>query len=291
MADEIPVQRPTIDAHHHLWHYTPDEYGWIDDTMQTLRRDFLPQDLAAAAASAGVTGTVAVQARQTLEETEWLLELAAAHPLIQGVVGWAPIASPDFPELISRLAANPHLKALRHVIQAEPDPNYILRPDFNRGIRALLPTRLTYDILILERHLPQTIDFVDRHPHQLFILDHIAKPRIAAAELHPWATRLCKLAERPNVLCKVSGLVTEAEWQSEAGISPETFKPYLDTVVAAFTPARLLAASDWPVCLVATTYPEWWQVLRAYFAPFTSSEQAAIFGGNATAAYKLEQIS
>lgn len=284
-----PQDTPAIDAHHHLWRYTSADYGWIDDSMLAIRRDFLPQDLTAALTAAHIEGTVAVQARQSLEETRWLLTLARETPAIRGVVGWAPLIDIAFPEILARLQLDHHLKGLRHVLQDEPDPNYILRDDFNAGIRTLTDAGLTYDILIFERHLPQTIEFVDRHPNQLFVLDHLAKPRIGAAELHPWATRLCKLAERPNVLCKLSGLVTEADWRSSNpdSTSLDTLRPYLDTAVEAFTPARLLAASDWPVCLLATTYPDWWQLLRTYFAPFTPTEQAAVFHENATRAYNL----
>lgn len=274
----------TIDAHHHLWRYSPAEYGWIDETMETIRRDFLPPDLLSALASAGVDGTVAVQARQTLDETAWLLDLAEATPAIRGVVGWAPIAGHDFPGVMEKFDGRNKLKGLRHIIQAEPDENYILREDFNSGIRAMLGSGLVYDILIYERHLPQTIDFVDEHPNQPFVLDHIAKPAIAGGNVHPWATRICKLGERENVWCKLSGLVTEADWKTW---TPETLKPYLDVVVEAFGPTRLMAGSDWPVCLVASEYAQWWGVLRDYFAAFTEAERAAIFGANATYVYDL----
>lgn len=274
----------TIDAHHHLWRYTPEEFDWLEGPLEPLRRDFLPADLIAALHSAQVDGAVTVQARQTLEETHWLLDLAAQTPAIRGVVGWAPIADPTFPAHLDQLRANPTLKGLRHVIQAEPDPNFILREDFNRGITALKDTSLVYDILILERHLPQTIQFVDRHPDQQFILDHIAKPLIAAGTLEPWATHLRELARRPNVACKLSGLVTEADphrW------TPTQLTPYLETAVAAFGPKRLLAGSDWPVLLAGCDYPRWFHLLRAFFAPYTANEQAAIFGGNATNLYNL----
>ncbi|GAC1425863.1 MAG: amidohydrolase family protein [Acidobacteriaceae bacterium] len=274
----------TIDAHHHLWRYTPIDYGWIDETMEPIRRDFLPPDLLAALASAGVDGSVAVQARQSLEETTWLLDLADDTPAIRGVVGWAPIAGEDFPSLMEQFDGRHKLKGLRHVIQGEPDENYILREDFNSGIRAMLGSGLVYDILIYERHLPQTIDFVDEHPNQTFVLDHIAKPLIAGGIIDPWATRICKLAERDNVWCKLSGLVTEADWKTW---TPDTLKPYLDVAVEAFGPTRLMAGSDWPVCLVASGYAQWWQVLRDYFAPFTESERVAIFGRTAERVYQL----
>lgn len=274
----------TIDAHHHLWRYTPQEYGWIDDTMQLLRRDFLPADLKSAMRSAGVDGTIAVQARQTLEETRWLLDLADENDEIRGVTGWAPIAGPEFPGVMEEFDGRAKLKALRHVIQGERDENYILREDFNSGIRALEGSGLVYEILIYERHLPQTIEFVDRHPNQLFVLDHLAKPLIATGVMEPWAAQMRELGKRENAWCKVSGMVTEADWNAWTS---ETLKPYIDVAVEAFGPQRLMAGSDWPVCLVACSYERWWQVLRAYFSSFSQQEREKIFGQNAVEVYNL----
>ena len=282
---EAGIRRETrIDAHHHLWRYTPQEYGWIDDRMSALRRDFLPADLAAAMATAGIDGTVAVQARQTMEETRWLLDLAEKTDAIWGVVGWAPIAGEDFPGVMEEFDGRAKLKGLRHVIQGEKDENYILREDFNSGIRTLLGSGLVYDILIYERHLPQTIDFVDEHPRQVFVLDHIAKPPIAAGVVEPWAERMRELGRRENVWCKLSGMVTEADWN---GWTPETLRPYLDAAVEAFGPARLMAGSDWPVCLVASGYAQWFEVLRGYFAEFSEVERGLVFGGAAVEVYGL----
>ena len=278
------VGKETIDAHHHLWRYTPEEYGWIDEPMSALRRDFLPADLKAAMATAGIDGTVAVQARQTLDETRWLLDLADKTDAIRGVVGWAPIAGEDFPACMEEFDGRDKLKGLRHVIQGEKDEHYILREDFNSGIRTMLGSGLVYDILIYERHLPQTIDFVDEHPDQAFVLDHIAKPLIAAGALEPWATRMKDLGRRENVWCKLSGMVTEADWKAW---TPATLKPYLDVAVEAFGPARLLAGSDWPVCLVASGYAQWFEVLREYFAAFSEAERARVFGGTAIEVYGL----
>ncbi len=278
--------KPTvIDAHHHLWRYTPQDYGWIDESMQPLQRDFLLPQLTEAIAGAAVDGTVAVQARQSLEETRWLLDLAeqAGSP-VRGVVGWAPIAGEEFPTIMEEFEDRPKLKGLRHVIQGEPDESYILREDFNAGIRALAGSGLTYDILIYERHLPQTIKFVDRHPRQAFVLDHVAKPLIAQGSLEPWASRMRELGKRQNVCCKLSGLVTEADWTQW---NMDTLRPYLDVAVEAFGPDRLMAGSDWPVCLLASGYSQWWHTLRTYFAGFSETEQARIFCGTATALYAL----
>jgi L-fuconolactonase len=273
-----------IDAHHHLWRYSAQEYAWLDEPMKELRRDFLPKDLMREIAAAGIGGTVAVQARQTMEETRWLLQQADECDAIRGVVGWAPIAGEDFPEVMEEFEDRPKLKGLRHVIQGEKDENYILREDFNSGIRTMLGSGLVYDILIYERHLPQAIEFVDEHPQQVFVLDHMAKPMIAAGRMEPWAQRMRELGQRENVWCKVSGMVTEAEW---AGWNAETLRPYLDVVVDAFGVERLMAGSDWPVCLVASEYGRWFEVLRDYFAGFSDAERDAVFGTTAMSAYGL----
>ena len=273
-----------VDAHHHLWRYSAEEYGWIDERMAALRRDFLPKDLMAEIAAAGIDGTVAVQARQTLEETRWLLKMADACEAIRGVVGWAPIAGEEFPGVMEEFEDRPKLKGLRHVIQGEKDENYILREDFNSGIRTLLGSGLVYEILIYERQLPQAIDFVDEHPEQVFVLDHVAKPLIAAGQMEPWAARMRELGRRENVWCKVSGMVTEAEWSSWDAAA---LRPYLDVAVEAFGVRRLMAGSDWPVCLVACEYGRWFDVLREYFAGFSEEERDAVFGGTAVEVYQL----
>lgn len=273
-----------IDAHHHLWKYTAAEYGWLDESMAELRRDFLPGDLMREIAAAGIDGTVAVQARQTLEETRWLLDLADECEAIRCVVGWAPIAGENFPEVMEEFESRAKLKGLRHVIQGERDEHYILREDFNAGIRAMEGSGLVYDVLIYERHLQQTIEFVNRFPEQVFVLDHVAKPLIRAGVLEPWASRMRELARRENVWCKVSGMVTEADW---SGWTEDSLRPYLDVVVEAFGPKRMMAGSDWPVCLVACGYKEWFEVLRKYFAGFSKDEQDAVFGGTAVGVYGL----
>ena len=273
-----------IDAHHHLWRYNSAEYGWLKEGYQALQRDFLAKDLMKELAGAGIDGTVAVQTRQTLDETRWLLDIADECAAIHGVVGWAPIAGEEFPGVMEEFEHRPKLKGLRHVIQAEEDENYILRADFNSGILAMQGSGLVYDILVFERQLPQTIEFVDEYPEQVFVLDHIAKPRIGAGVMEPWAANLRELALRQNVWCKVSGLVTEADWKSW---TPETLRPYLDTVVDAFGVDRLMAGSDWPVCLAASHYKQWFDVLRSYFGGFSEGERDAIFGGTAVGVYGL----
>lgn len=272
-----------IDAHHHLWRYSPAEYGWIDGAMSSLQRDFLPADLSAALRSAKIDAAIAVQARQSIAETEFLLECAASSPDICGIVGWAPLAAPELSAVLDRFADEAMLVGYREIAQGRP-AGFFDDAGFNKGIRQLTQRNLTYDVLVFERQLPEVIRFVDRHPEQRFILDHAAKPLIAAGELEPWATNLRELARRPNVACKLSGFVTEADWHQW---TPHAVGPYLDTCVEAFGTARLLAGSDWPVCLVATTYDRWFSVLCKYFAAFTPAEQDRIFGRNAMELYRV----
>lgn len=276
-----------IDSHHHFWKYSAKEYDWISDEMSVIRRDFLPADLQAEIKAARIDGVVSVQARQTKEETRFLLDFAAKHDFIKGVVGWVPLADRNAPAHIEEMMnlANPKLRGFRHVIQGEPDDNYILREDFGEGVKALHYWGLTYDILIFEKHLPQTIQFVDRHPQQIFIVDHIAKPVIKTGSFKAWAENMKKLAERPNVFCKVSGMATEADWKKW---TPAQMQPYFDTVLNAFTPRRLMFGSDWPVCLVATGYTRWVRTVEAAYAKLTVAEKERIFGGTAAAVYELK---
>lgn len=273
-----------IDAHHHLWRYTPEEYGWINEQMEVLRRDFLPKDLKPLLDGAGIAGAVVVQARQTLEETDWLVEQAADAPFIRGVVGWAPIASPEFPEMLQGLRQKKKLKGLRHLIQDEADDAFILDAAFNRGIRAMRDSGVVYDIVIHARHLGPTLKFVDMHPDQPFVLDHCAKPVIVRDEREPWAGLMRELARRPNVACKVSGLVTEADWQRW---TPAALEPYWRVVLEAFGPERLLFGSDWPVSLLASEYQRWADTVAEWTAPLAASERDAIWGGNAIRVYSL----
>jgi L-fuconolactonase len=276
-----------IDSHHHFWHYNTDEFGWIYDEMSVIRRDFLPEDLRRSATEAGVDGVVSVQARQTLEETNWLLELAEQNAdFIRGVVGWVPLISADVGGQLRQLAStHPKLKGVRHVLQGEADDRYMLRDDFNRGVSHLAALNLAYDILIFERHLPQTIEFVDRHSaDQRFIVDHIAKPRIKSNELEPWRTNIRELARRPNVFCKVSGMVTEADFRAW---TPQELRPYFDAVLEAFGPRRLMFGSDWPVCLVACGYARWRDVVETFAEGLTKDEKAQLFGETAKRAYLI----
>jgi L-fuconolactonase len=260
----------TIDAHQHFWRYNATEFDWMDDSMAAIRRDFLPADLAAT----GIDGTVAVQARQSVAETEWLLQLADRHPFIKGVVGWLPLASPRL-----MIPSHPKLKGVRHVAQAEPD-GFLDGADFNRGVSRLKHFKLVYDILVFERQLPEATRFVDRHPQQVFVLDHVAKPRIKDNRLEPWATHIRELAKRPNVFCKLSGMVTEADHRNW---TETQLRPYFDVVLEAFGPRRLMYGSDWPVCLVACDYARWQRIV----AEWSATERDRILAGTAMEVYRL----
>lgn len=273
-----------IDSHHHLWNYTAVEYEWIDKQMGVLRRDYTPADLQHAMQAAGIDGTVAVQARQSLQETEWLLELANAHSLIRGVVGWVPLAADNVLADLERLSTAPKLKGVRHVVQSEPDERFLLGADFNRGIGLLEGMDLVYDILIYAKQLPTTIEFVDRFPNQTFVMDHIAKPNIAVAFDEDWSKHLVELSQRSNVSCKFSGVVTEvraAEW------SLETLRPYWEVAWEAFGAERMMFGSDWPVCLLRSDYPRWVSTVEQLASQLSLSEQAAFWGANAQRIYQL----
>jgi len=274
----------SIDAHHHLWKYSQEQYPWMLAGMENIRRDFLIPELHSVTREAGVTGTVAVQARQTIGETEWLLGLARDNELIRGVVGWVPLIDADVAKHLERFSGNRKLKGIRHVLHDESDDFYMLRDDFNRGISLLNDFGLRYDILIFERHLLQTIQFVDRHPKQLFIVDHIAKPRVKDRVRSSWEAEIADLARRDNVYCKLSGMATEANWK---GWTESDLRPYFDTVLAAFGPDRLMFGSDWPVILVACSYKCWADTVRSWIAELSPAEQLSIMGGTAKMAYSL----
>lgn len=252
--------------------------------MPLLRADFLPPDMEKEIKKVAIDGVVSVQARQTLLETEWLLDLADEHNFIRGVVGWVPLAAPDVRSHLEKLTERPKLKGVRHVVQDEPDDQFILREDFNSGVRLLREFELVYDILIYERHLPGAIEFVDCHPNQRFVLDHLAKPRVKDKKLEPWQTNIRRLAERENVFCKLSGLTTEADWNNW---TERELSVYLETVLDAFGPRRVMFGSDWPVCLLATSYERWHDVVMRFCERLSPGERGRIFGGTAIEVYGL----
>lgn len=270
-----------IDAHHHLWRFDPQEYGWITEADSALRRDFLLPELDATLGEAGVGGCIAVQARQSVGETAWLLGLACRSQRIRGVVGWAPLGDPGLADLLDGFSGP--LVGLRHVVQEEADPHFMLRPAFAAGLREIARRGLCYDLLLRHHQLEQAIATVDAHPQLRFVLDHIAKPDFTIPPT-TWADRIRELAKRPNVCCKLSGVASEIgpAWQ-ETRIAP-----WLDVVIAAFGPGRLLFGSDWPVCLPATSYRRWLGAVRDAIAGFSVAERDAILGGNAATVYRLE---
>jgi L-fuconolactonase len=273
-----------IDAHQHLWRYLPPGPGWMGDGMDGLRRDFLIDDLRAITAEAGVTGTIVVETARSIEETIWLSKVAASSALICGVVGWTPLITPTVIPELERIASLPKMKAIRHPLQDEADDLFVLRNDFNNGIAALKRFDLRYDILIFEKHLAQTIQLVDRHPDQVFILDHVGKPRIRDCVLSPWKKHIRELGRRSNVYCKLSGMVTEAKWDTWSG---EELFPYIETVLEAFTPKRTMFGSDWPVVNLASSYRQWIDTVRGAIAQLSTIERERIIRGTAIDAYGL----
>lgn len=275
-----------IDSHHHLWKYSAEEYGWIDDDMSVLRRDFLSPELRQIASGSGVDGFVSVQARQTIDETTALLEIAANEPLIKGVVGWVPLADPNVESVVEKFSDAKLLKGVRHVVQDEPDASFILGADFNRGIATLNRHALVYDVLIFAKQLPAAIEFVDQHADLPMVLDHIAKPTIRAGQFDQfWETHFRQLARRQNLMCKFSGVVTEVRDDSW---TIDTIRPYWDVALESFTPQRLMFGSDWPVCLLKSGHYRWLDTVKALASELSTDEQDAIFSGNAIRTYHLD---
>ncbi|GET24045.1 amidohydrolase [Prolixibacter sp. NT017] len=273
-----------IDAHHHFWEYDPVEYNWIDDEMSAIRRDFLPVNLQETILETPVEGVVSIQARQSIEETDWLLKLASENEFIKGIVGWLPLRQRNIKDLLEKYSGFSALKGVRHVVQGEPEPEFLMGREFNRGIALLKDYGLAYDVLIFAHQLPAAIRFVKQHPEQLFVLDHIGKPEIKQNKITRWKQDLKELGRCDNVFCKVSGMVTEANYRTW---TEEQLQPYLETVLDAFGPGRLLFGSDWPVCLVATEYSKWFDLVLRFFSTLSHDEQELIFGGNAQYVYHL----
>jgi L-fuconolactonase len=275
-----------LDAHQHFWHYQPARDQWITPEMAVLRRDFLPEHLAPLLAASGVDGCIAVQADQSEAETQFLLDLAHEHPFVRGVVGWVDLRSPEVHERLAHFAEDPHFRGVRHLVQGEPNDEFLLEPDVVRGIGALAPLGLTYDLLVVPRQLRAATRLAAMLPDQRFVLDHLAKPLIKSGALEPWASDLAALAVLPNVSCKLSGLITEADWGTWR---PTDLRRYLDVAVETFGVGRLLWGSDWPVCLLAGNYPEVREVIAEYLVRASVEERAAIFGGNAMSWYGIKE--
>ncbi|RLS83884.1 MAG: amidohydrolase [Planctomycetota bacterium] len=274
-----------IDAHQHFWNYSAAEYPWIGAGLERLARDYLPSDLEPLLAAKQIDGSVAVQARQSVEESLWLLALAKAHPLVKGVVGWVDLRSDRVGDDLRVLAANPTFVGVRHVVQDEPDPRFVLGEGFIRGLRQLRQHGLTYDLLLYPSQLPAAIELVELLPEQPFVVDHLAKPRIVAGEIDGWGRDIRAIARHDNVCCKVSGMVTEAV---RRGWKRDDFTPYLDVVLEAFGPERLMFGSDWPVCLLAGEYADVAAIPRDYFSRLSTTEQRMIWGDTAAGFYGLK---
>ena len=273
-----------IDSHQHFWHYAPATHGWITDEMEVLKRNYLPADLKKELDANEVAGCVSVQAAQTEQETQFLLDQAKEHAFIRGVVGWVDLQDEAVAARLAHWAEHPQFVGVRHIVQDETDAHFLARPAFRRGVGLLSQFDLTYDLLIREDQLPDALVFADQLLNVKLVVDHLAKPRIAAHELSPWKENIQALAERPNVHCKLSGLVTEADWKNW---QPSDITPYLDVVLEAFGPDRVMVGSDWPVCLLAASYRRVNELMSQYLASLSASEQERVFGQNATSFYQL----
>ncbi|TMR97458.1 amidohydrolase family protein [Nonomuraea basaltis] len=272
-----------IDAHHHVWDLSVRPHAWLDpEPMAPIRRTFTLDDLAAPAAAAGVSRTVLVQVLPDLAETREFLALAAASDLVAGVVGWIDLTAPDAADVLAALPAG--LVGVRHGVQSEPDPDWLKRPDVRRGLAAVEAAGLAYDLLTLPHQLPAAIDTVAARPGLTFVLDHLSKPPIASGELEPWRTRIRELAAHPNVYCKLSGMVTEADW---AAWRVSDLRPYAETVLEAFGTERVMFGSDWPVCLLAAEYERVFYAADELCAGLSEGERAEVFAGTARRAYGL----
>jgi L-fuconolactonase len=274
-----------IDAHQHFWKFDPIRDSWISPEMSVIQRDFLPADLAPVLEAAGLTGSVIVQSDQSEDENDFQLENARRHDFIKGVVGWVDLQTPGVEEKLAYYKARPKMKGFRHVLQGEKDRALMLKPAFKKGIDLLKKFGFTYDILIYPDQLGYTREFAAFFPDQPFVIDHIAKPYIKEGKLTAeWKAAIRAVAAHENVSCKISGMVTEADWKNW---KPEDIRPYMDVVVEAFGTKRILYGSDWPVCLVAGSYQQVYELVKDYFGSYSTEEQEAFFGGNAIRFYNL----
>ncbi|HJR99534.1 MAG TPA: amidohydrolase family protein [Flavobacterium sp.] len=274
----------TIDSHQHFWIYEAEKHAWIDDDMKVIRKNFLPEDLKTVYQENNIDGCVAVQADQTLAETDFLLALAGKNDFIKGIVGWVDLRASNIDDVLKQYSKFSKLKGFRHVVQGEADHNFMLRPDFLNGIAALEKYNFTYDILIFPHQLGAALELVRRFPNQKFVIDHIAKPYIKDGFYDGWASLMKAISEYPNVYCKLSGMTTEADYNNW---TQEQIKPYMELVLNAFGANRILFGSDWPVCLVAGNYTKTKELVTNFISQLSSEEKAAIMGGNAVKFYNL----
>jgi L-fuconolactonase len=273
-----------IDAHQHFWQYHPVKDAWITDDMKVIQQDFLPQHLQPVLELNNVDGCVAVQADQSEGETDFLLGLAAKHDFIKGIVGWIDLRSADLEDRLAHYSQYPALKGFRHIVQGEPDPAFLIREDFCRGIQLLSKYNFTYDILVYPVQLPAVAAFVQQFPDHRLVIDHLAKPYIKTGDVDNWAKQMRAIAQHPHVYCKLSGMVTEADWNNW---EPAHFAPFLEVCLEVFGADRLLFGSDWPVCQVAGSYTQVKGIVTDFISHLSAAEQAKIMGGNAVHFYRL----
>ncbi|SKC86810.1 amidohydrolase family protein [Ohtaekwangia koreensis] len=272
-----------IDAHQHFWKYSPVKDAWITDDMKVIQRDFLPQDLAPILATHGIEGCVAVQADQSEAETEFLLSLAEEHAFIKGVVGWVDLRADNLSERLAYFSKFKKLKGFRHIIQGEPS-GFMLDRKFILGVQKLAEYNFTYDLLLYHHQLPEALQFIHQLPQANIVVDHLAKPSIRTQEKNEWALNIAALAAFKNVHCKISGMVTEADWKNW---KQNDFTPYLDVLFESFGSARLMYGSDWPVCLLAASYEAQLSIAQTYLSTFSSHEKHLVMGENARKFYNL----
>jgi L-fuconolactonase len=274
---------PNIDAHVHFWKYNKERDAWITNEMKILQRDYVPEDLVLSLKRNDIDGCIAVQADQSEVETLFLVELAATHPMIKGVVGWIDLQADRVEERLQYFSQYPAIKGFRHIVQAEPE-NFLLRPEFMRGIGLLKDYHCTYDLLINSSQLSDALEFISKFPDQPFVIDHCAKPAIRTHDMNAWKASIQEIAKAPSVYCKLSGLLTEAHWK---GWSAADFYPYLDVVFQAFGTDRLLFGSDWPVMLLSGIYVQWKSLIEKYMQQFSEDDREKVFGLNSIQVYGL----
>jgi L-fuconolactonase len=273
-----------IDSHQHFWKYEPVKHSWIDDDMSVIRKNFLPSDLAKVYQENGINGCVAVQADQTLEETDFLIDLASKNDYIKGIVGWVDLRSENIEEALEKYSKHNIVKGFRHVVQGESDHNFLLRPNFLRGISLLERYNFTYDILVFPHQLGAVLEFVKQFPKQKFVIDHIAKPYIKDGFFEGWASQMKLISKQENVYCKMSGMITEADYNTW---TLEQLNPYMDLILNVFGSNRIMFGSDWPVCLVAGNYKQVKEIVTNFIVKLSDSEQRGIMGYNAINFYNI----
>ncbi len=273
-----------IDTHQHFWKYDPTKQVWMNGDMEILKTDFLPEQLQPILQNSNLDGCISVQANQAEEDNIFLLDLAESYPFIRGIVGWVDLCAENIEQRLDYYQQFKKIKGFRHVLHDEKQRDFMLRPDFINGISKLKKYKYSYDVLIFTDQLGYTMDFIKTFPEQAFVIDHIAKPLIKQQILSEWKTFMKAITSFPEVYCKISGLVTEADWKNW---KKEDFKIYLDVVIESFGVDRIMYGSDWPVCLLAATYEEQYNVVADYFSGFSEVEKSKIFGGNSISFYQL----